>query len=386
MLLKLATKEMLRKKFRFITMSVIIGFITLLVLFLAAMSDGLALTSKEYIENTGADVIVFRDDVDISIPASRVGRSRLNDIARVEGVEAVGPIGFSIASILVGDADSPEKIEAVLIGVEPGMPGMPEVREGAEFSNYRASEVIIGQHVLDKADIPVGSTIDLKVLQAGDEKLYPLQVVGHTDGQYYGFLPSIFVPLRVWDQIRPQDNPGASRQDVIFNVAAVNLEDPNAWAEMIDVIESQVDGVEVTDPVTAYESSQGYKDMQMVFSTQQTFVLLIALLVIGAFFQIQTLQKVGQIGMLKAIGTSTWVISLAQLLQIMLTTTLGIAIGCLVALGLTFILPPSIPLVFSGQKVMSAVIMLFAIGPIAGLASIRSMAKIEPLKAMGLGR
>ena len=386
MLLKLATKEMLRKKFRFITMSVIIGFITLLVLFLAAMSDGLALTSKEYIENTGADVIVFRDDVDISIPASRVGRSRLNDIARVEGVEAVGPIGFSIASILVGDADSPEKIEAVLIGVEPGMPGMPEIREGAEFSNYRASEVIIGQHVLDKADIPVGSTIDLKVLQAGDEKLYPLQVVGHTDGQYYGFLPSIFVPLRVWDQIRPQDNPGASRQDVIFNVVAVNLEDPNAWAEMIDVIESQVDRVEVTDPVTAYESSQGYKDMQTVFSTQQTFVLLIALLVIGAFFQIQTLQKVGQIGMLKAIGTSTWVISLAQLLQIMLTTTLGIAIGCLVALGLTFVLPPSIPLVFSGQKVMSAVIMLFAIGPIAGLASIRSMAKIEPLKAMGLGR
>lgn len=386
MLLKLATKEMLRKKFRFITMSVIIGFITLLVLFLAAMSDGLALTSKEYIENTGADVIVFRDDVDISIPASRVGRSRLNDIERVEGVEAVGPIGFSVASILVAGADRAEKIEVGLIGVEPGMPGMPEIREGAEFSNYRASEVIIGQHVLDKADIPVGSTIDLKVLQAGDEKLYPLQVVGHTDGQYYGFLPSIFVPLRVWDQIRPQDNPGASRQDVIFNVVAVNLEDPNAWAEMIDVIESQVDRVEVTDPVTAYESSQGYKDMQTVFSTQQTFVLLIALLVIGAFFQIQTLQKVGQIGMLKAIGTSTWVISLAQLLQIMLTTTLGIAIGCLVALGLTFMVPPSIPLVFTGQKVMSAVIMLFAIGPIAGLASIRSMAKIEPLKAMGLGR
>lgn len=386
MLLKLATKEMLRKKFRFITMSVIIGFITLLVLFLAAMSDGLALTSKEYIENTGAELIVFRDDVDISIPASRVGRSRLNDIERVEGVEAVGPIGFSVASILADGADGAEKIEVVLIGVEPGMPGMPEIREGAEFSNYRAGEVIIGQHVLDKADIPVGSTIALKVLQAGDEKLYSLQVVAHTDGQYYGFLPSIFVPLRVWDQIRPQDNPGASREDVIFNLAAVNLEDPNEWAEMIDVIESQVDGVEVTDPVTAYESSQGYKDMQMVFSTQQTFVLLIALLVIGAFFQIQTLQKVGQIGMLKAIGTSTWIISLAQLLQIMLTTTLGIAIGCLVALSLTFVLPPSIPLVFSGQKVMSAIIMLFAIGPLAGLASIRSMAKIEPLKAMGLGR
>ena len=146
MLLKLATKEMLRKKFRFITMSVIIGFITLLVLFRAAMSDGLALTSKEYIENTGAELIVFRDDVDISIPASRVGRSKLNDIERVEGVEAVGPIGFSVASILADGADGAEKIEVVLIGVEPGMPGMPEIREGAEFSNYRAGEVIIGQH------------------------------------------------------------------------------------------------------------------------------------------------------------------------------------------------------------------------------------------------
>ncbi|MBV7328502.1 hypothetical protein KFU94_09620 [Chloroflexi bacterium TSY] len=47
----LATKEMLRNKVRFVTIILIIAMITLLVIFLAALSDGLALSAKEYIEN-----------------------------------------------------------------------------------------------------------------------------------------------------------------------------------------------------------------------------------------------------------------------------------------------------------------------------------------------
>ena len=43
---------------------------------------------------------------------------------------------------------------------------------------------------------------------------------------------------------------------------------------------------------------------QTTLNTQQFFTLLIGVLVLGGFFQIQTLQKIGQIGMLKAIGTS----------------------------------------------------------------------------------
>jgi hypothetical protein len=50
------------------------------------------------------------------------------------------------------------------------------------------------------------------------------------------------------------------------------------------------------------------------------------------------------------------------------------------------VIPPSIPLVFDGPKVMTAIVTLFAIGPVAGLSSVRTLAKIDALTAMGLGK
>jgi len=71
-------------------------------------------------------------------------------------------------------------------------------------------------------------------------------------------------------------------------------------------------------------------------------------------------------------------------LQIMLVTALGVAIGG----GMTFIFslffPPTIPLVFNGQASAFAVLVLLAIGPAGGLVSVFYAVRIEPLKALRL--
>ena len=54
----------------------------------------------------------------------------------------------------------------------------------------------------------------------------------------------------------------------------------------------------------------------------------------------QYLQKVGQVGMLKALGASNLVVALGATTQIVATYTLGVIIGCLSVLLLTFALPP----------------------------------------------
>ena len=97
----LAIKEMVRNRFRFITIVLIVALVTLLVIFLAAMGDGLAESAKEYIETIDAELIVFQQDVDLALPASRLGTSKLNNIRRLDGVAAVGSIGFSTASIML---------------------------------------------------------------------------------------------------------------------------------------------------------------------------------------------------------------------------------------------------------------------------------------------
>jgi putative ABC transport system permease protein len=121
----LAIKEMLRNKLRFLMVVLIVGLVTLLVLFLVAMSEGLTLSSSEYIESIDAELFLFRDKANRSIGVSSMGRSKLNDINRVGGVEAVGPIGFSTATIVFKRDGVEEKIDVTLVGVEPGKPGAP---------------------------------------------------------------------------------------------------------------------------------------------------------------------------------------------------------------------------------------------------------------------
>jgi putative ABC transport system permease protein len=112
---------------------------------------------------------------------------------------------------------------------------------------------------------------------------------------------------------------------------------------------------------------------------------LIGMLVIGGFFQIQTLQKVPQIGMLKAIGTPNLVVALANVIQIVVITLVGILLGSLVTFGLALIFPPNIPLVFGLESGLTTVLTIFSIGPIGGLVSIRYSLRVEPLTALGLG-
>ncbi len=376
----LAIKEMLRNKFRFLVISMIVGLVTLLVLFLVSMAEGLTLSTSEYIDSIDAELFVFRQGVDKSIRASSLSRSKLNDIERVAGVAAVGPIGFSTASIMLSGG---EKLDVSLVGVEPGKPGAPPVFAGGEFPDERAREVMIDRHILDEVNIPVGSTISLEVLQGDEEKIYSLTVVGHTEGKKFT-LSSIFVPLRVWDRIKPQEKPGGGG-DIIFNMAAVKLANPESGPQMIKTIQGQVNRVELTDPVTAYQTDLGYREMQSIITIMQIFIMFVAVLVIGGFFQIQALQKIAQIGMLKAIGASSRVVVLTLLSQVMLTTTIGMVFGAAAVFALAASLPPSVALVFNGPKVITGVITLFLMGPIASFFSVRTLLKVEPLKALGLG-
>ena len=118
--------------------------------------------------------------------------------------------------------------------------------------------------------------------------------------------------------------------------------------------------------------------------TQGVFTLLIGVLVIGGFFQIQILQKVPQIGVLKAIGSSNGVVGLAAVIQIMVVTAIGLGIGGLLTYVFSLFFPPTIPLVFNGNASALAIAALLFIGPAGGLVSVIYAVRIEPLKALRL--
>lgn len=382
--LHLAVAEMARNKLRFTAVFLIVALITLLVLFTAALGDGLAQSNREYLASIDAELIAYQSEVDYQIPASRLAHSRLSAIRRVPGVAAVGPIGVSSATIVAVDGAPLAALDVALLGVEPRAPGAPAVFAGAPLADSRAAEAVIDRHVVDRLGLPIGATLTLKVVQGMEEQRYDLRVVGYTGGSKINFSPGIFVPLRRWDQIRPQEQPGGAGDEIDVNIAAVKLDGAEAPAAVAARVMQRVAHVELTDPVTAYEETQGYRDMESTLNLQQAFVLLIVALIIGSFFQIQAIQKVAQIGMLKAIGASSRVVIGALLLQVMTTLVAGLLIGGGVVWLLAAALPPGIPLVFSGAKIVLAVIAILAAGPVAALVAVRTILKIEPLLALGL--
>jgi putative ABC transport system permease protein len=176
------------------------------------------------------------------------------------------------------------------------------------------------------------------------------------------------------------------RSDIPYpNILAVRLIDPAQLEAVKARLLADVPNIEVADIATTINNIPGYSAQQGTVQTQGFFTLLIGVLVIGGFFQIQILQKVPQIGVLKAIGSSNGVVGVSAVIQIIIVTAFGVAIGG----GLTYLFslgfPPTIPLVFNGSRSLIAIALLLLIGPMGGLVSIIYAVRIEPLKALRLG-
>ena len=378
----LSIKELWRNKARFFLFSLVIALIAILVLFTAGLGEGLASANKEYLEKLDAELLVFQEDTGYSTIESRLDYQKVKRVRRVEGIVDAGPIGFSNAEITLGEGLDP--IDVSFIGIEPGKPGLPTPIIGDTIRSRQSKVVIIDERIAETANVGVGDYITINTTQGTEDKSYDLRVVGITSGQQYFFQPSVFVSLSIWDKYRPKADPTISSSRPVTNVIAVQLENPENMQAMRAQIEAIVPGVEASDIKTAYESAPGYSAQQSTLNTIKGFTFLIGALVIGGFFQIQTLQKVPQIGMLKAIGTPNPVIAKSSIMQIIFVTVFGVAFGGLVVLGLAFGLPSGVPILFTGTSIAITVVSLLLIGPIGGMVSIRLALKVEPLRALGM--
>lgn len=378
----LALKEIWRNRSRFLLVSLVIALITLLVLFIAALGEGLGNGNREYISKLDAELIAYQSKSDYLIAASRLSKDRLAAIRRVEGVADVGMLGTTNATIILPDDVEPLKV--ALLGIQPGHTGEPDVVQGEQLSTDLANEVIIDKNTALRSDLKIGDDLTLRVTQGTQDEFYNLRIVGIADGQQYSLQPSVFVPFYTWDRIKPKSEAEINGSNPVANVILVKLIDPAAIEEVSASIISQVNNIETATLKQAIQALPGYSAQQSTLNLQGGFTLFIGVLVIGGFFQIQILQKVAQIGVLKAIGTANPIVALASILQILVVTMVGVAIGGFLTFLFSLSFPPTVPIVFNGTTTAIAVVALLLIGPLSGLVSTRYAVRIEPLKALGL--
>jgi putative ABC transport system permease protein len=377
----LAVKEVVRNKGRFLLVALVIALITVLVLFIAALGEGLSNANRQYVANLDAQLIVFLDKSDYNISSSRLETNTVKTVRRVDGVADAGPIYTSNSQIV----SLPEPLKISILGVEAGRPGMPPLLEGRYFRGGEAREVVMDMSVAQRTGLKIGDEIKIRSTQGTKDEFFTLKIVGLVDKQAYFFQPTIFMPAATWEKVRPQSESDLKDDTPYPNIIAVKLSDPTQLNAMSARLLADVPNIQVADLATTINNIPGYTAQQGTVQTQGVFTLLIGILVIGGFFQIQILQKVPQIGVLKAIGSSNFVVGLSAVVQIIIVTAIGVGIGSGLNYLFSLSLPPAIPLAFNGTWSLVAIFLLLFIGPLGGMVSIIYAVRIEPLKALRLG-
>lgn len=378
----LAIQEIWRNRLRFTLVTGIIALITILVLFIVALSDGLGFGNREYLTQLDADLLVYQQRANLLIQGSLITQDELRALRHNANIDAVGAIGVSDTSIVLPDGS--RRLRVRMLGIIPGMPGEPVIVQGRSFSRPDRNEAVIDSNIARETKAKIGDLITIVSREGDEEKLYTIQVVGISTSQQFNLQPTVFLPYQTWDLRRPQPAGVNPTAEVSFNFAAVRLRDPAQQSSVAQELARSISNIQVVDIVTAYEALPGYLEQERTFELQKWFLLIIGALVIGGFFQIQLIQRVAQVGVLRAIGISRWMVTLTFLLQVVLITALGIAIGAAVTLGLSRLLPPSLPAVFDPTTLATTVGLLLLTGPLGSAVAIRSLLKIEPLAALRL--
>jgi putative ABC transport system permease protein len=397
--LHLAFKEVWRNKSRFFLIAVVVALITLLVLFTAGLAEGLGLGNREFIANLKADLVVYSDKSELLIPGSRISEARVRDLRQIDGVQSVGAIAWSnVAIVFPNDPSGRAPVKVALGGVLAGQPGAPPVIDGQPLSFERAMEAVIDRSTAIRTGLKPGDKLVVRSLVGSKEKLYDLVVAGIATSNQYSLQPTVFVPHLTYEKIRPRASDLSTAEGVTppvaFNVALIQLNNPADASAMAARIERTIadsrsilrenDGVLAVDKRKAWENTPGYSAQQSTLGLQRAFTLLIGLLVVGSFFRIQAAQKIAQVGVLKAIGTASWKIATAAIVQIFFVNAFGVLFGA----GLTFLLtlgiPPTVPIRFDGGDVVTTIVLLLIIGPLGGVVAVRALLQAEPLKALGL--
>jgi putative ABC transport system permease protein len=362
----LPLRELRRRPSRFIVATVVLSFLATLLLFLGGLLDGLYLGSTGAIRAQRGDVIVFSNGARDSFLRSRITADVRAEVEAADGVSEVGGLGFVLLGAQV--PGETELADVTVAGYElppRGVPSPPADNEGVADSSLKDQGVRKGDTIL------VGPAES------------PITVIGFVDDTSFLQQGAVWVNLTTWRGVQNANRPDSAVADDVVQTLVVKGSSSNSGslAEAIDLATADATStLTVADAVLALPGvkQQGQTFDQIIYST---FVVVLA--VVGLFFSLLTIERIGLYGVLKAIGASTPRLFAGVVMQAVIVATISFVIGSLLAIGAAIALPAKVPL----QLIPSRFIFTFAgllLAAVLGSAiSLRRVTRVDPASAIG---
>jgi len=373
----IAIRDLTFAKGRFLLMGTVVALVAFLVTILSGTSAGLIKNNISGLIELPATHIAFEYNERPSYRNTMIERYMWEGWESSPGVNGMEPMGHTVFN---ARTQRDEPLEVVLWGLRPGSFIEPRVTEGEQLGPMENGVIISGLLVDDGVNI--GDTIIL------DRVLTELKVIGILDEERnIGHMPIIFTPLPKWQEATygPPGGPppGEKLPDILFDfvsILALQLEDGVDLADLDDEFETAT-----LDREAFYAASTGYTEEVMSVGMIQLFLVVVSAVVIGAFFTIWTIQRTKEIGLVKALGASSWYLmkdALGQALILMLVST-AIGLGLAIGIGKGLIEGTAFPFMFEGGMVTSSMILLIVAGLIGAAFAIRQINAVDAMIALG---
>lgn len=354
----LALREFRHAKMRYALITLVIAMVASLVFILSALANGLAAGSSEAVEAIHADSFAVATGSEYSLDRSRISPETAQAIVAANGVSDAQPFTTVVGS--VHKLDETELIGVSVIGITPDTFLEPGVVSGESLRD-RPDGIVIDQSLANRG-VKIGDTLIFEPGGIG------LAVVGITDGHQYRLAPTLFVSLDEITNLQP---------DLNGNVSAVAIRGEN-----LDTLPDHVDGIQMASAHDIVEHLPGYTEQNMTLTLIQLFLVVIAALVIAAFFFILTLQKMQELGVMKALGATTWTLARALMIQSLILAAIGILIGIVVGDSLWYAAEGVVPYKVQWQQMLTYSALLLLVAIVGTLLSLIRIARVDPLDAI----
>jgi len=363
--MNLALKELRRKPGRFATATVIITLIAILLMFLGSLLDGLIRSSTGAIRAQDADAIVYSSTAQASFPRSRIDADVRMQIEALPGVDEVGGIGLVQLGARVPGNGPRDLANVALFGYEIAPEGVPAPPpDGQAYAD----------EVLKADNVEEGMTILLGPART------PVEVIGFVSDTSFNGQGGLWTSEATWRTTLAENRPDAQLSEGVWQALVVVGDDD--VADQIDVASAgATDSYTVDEAVNAIP---GVESQQGTFNQIIGVTIIVALVVIGLFFALLTVERLSLYGVLKALGAKSLTIFGGLMVQAVAVTLIASTVAGILVVLLDLAIPPgSIPIFVSAGSILSSAALLLLAAAVGCSFSLRRVLRVDPASAIG---
>ena len=339
--MKMGWRELIRMKQRFTLMAIVTTLIVLLILMISGLADGLAYDNGAVVRNLPVEHVALSQDAE-----GQLTRSFLEQMDQPAGTEALG------VQSMVLEKQNGTKDDVTVFASPAGTVYGPK-----ELATLKPGQVLVDTQYAKQSGTAVGDTItDFRTKTT-------FEIVGTVSDGRYSHAPVLWTTLATWN---------AWQDKMKTNYVSAFISQDPIKTDLATYTQQQI-----------VEQVPGYAAEQNSFQMMRIALVLIGSLILTAFFYILTMQKMKQLGILKAIGIRTRTIGQGLVLQVFLLTTVSFAISLLLTWTIGQLLPGDLPFRFEWTTSFGYGGLIVLTAMLGGLIPLRALKKLEPADAMG---